>query len=299
MHIAVSIPTNTGADDPVALTDLAVLAEDLEFESIWTSEHMMHVSYVHARLGDRPYFHPLAALSHMAARTSRIRIGTSILVLPFHHPFELAKYAATLDHFSAGRVTLGVGVGNVEEEFDAMNVPWRQRGSITTESIKVMQALWTQELASFEGKHWTFSGVRTSPKPVQKPSIPIWVGGNSEAAMRRAARLGEGWHPSAIGPKDFGESRLKAVDILEEHGRDVSDFAFCVRLNVGVGESVTTEGERRAFVDGNDPSELARELEAYQEAGVTHCILAPNSTDLDATAATLRNIGRDVLPSFR
>ena len=160
-----------------------------------------------------------------------------------------------------------------------MNVPWKQRGSITTEAIQVMQALWTQEAASFEGKHWNFSGRPDFAETAQQPSIPLWIGGNSEAAMRRAARLGTGWHPSAIGPAEFGESRKKAVEVLEEHGRDVSDFAFCVRLNVGVGDSVTTEGERRAFVDGNDASALGRELTAYRDAGVTHCILAPTLTD--------------------
>lgn len=298
MRIALSIPSNNGVRDPLALADLAVLAEDLGFDSVWTSEHLTHVSYVHERLGDRPYFHPLATLSHIAAKTSRIRLGTSVLILPFHQPFEIAKYVATLDQFSGGRVTLGVGVGNVPEEFEAMSIPWSRRGAITTESIQVMQALWTEETAAFEGKHWSFSGVRTSPKPVQQPSIPIWVGGNSDAAIRRAARLGTGWHPSAIGPKDFGESRSRAVDILEEHGRDVSSFDFGVRLNLGVGEAVTTEGERKAFVDGNDSSALGRELDAYRAAGVTHCILAPASDDTVAVAQTLRNVARAVLPDF-
>ena len=112
MQVAVSIPTNTGADDPVALTDLAVVAEDLGFDSIWTSEHMMHVSYVYARLGNRPYFHPLAALSHMAAKTSRIRIGTSILVLPFDRETELKPAVERLRAASGKEAREEAGVRN-------------------------------------------------------------------------------------------------------------------------------------------------------------------------------------------
>lgn len=298
MQVAVSIPTNVGVDDPAALVDIAVLAEDLGFDSIWTSEHLMHVSYVRARLGDRPYFHPLAALSYMAAKTSRIRLGTSVLILPFHHPFDVAKYVATLDQFCGGRVTLGVGVGNVPEEFEAMNVPWRRRGSITDEALRVIKALWTEESASFSGRYWNFSDVRTSPKPAQLPHVPLWVGGTSDAAMRRAAQLGDGWHPSAITPEEFELARKRALRVLEDHGRDVAEFAFCVRLNVAVGDYVATEGERRTLVPGDDLAAVSRGLAEYERAGATHCILAPSSTDVDGIKRTLRNIAREVLPNF-
>src|SRR3712207_8387216 len=165
MQLALSIPTNGGAEDSSGLVDLAILAEEAGFHSIWTSEHLMHVSYVHARLGDRPYFHPLASLSYIAAKTSRIRLGTSVLILPFHHPFDVAKYVATLDHFSGGRVILGVGVGKVPEEFGGMEVPWNRRGSTTDEALRGIKALWTEETGSFWGSYWNFSGVRKSPKP--------------------------------------------------------------------------------------------------------------------------------------
>ena len=298
MQLAVSIPTNVGVEDPSALADLAVLAEDVGFHSIWTSEHLMHVSYVHSRLGDRPYFHPLASLSFMAAKTSRIRLGTSVLILPFHHPFDVAKYVATLDQFSGGRVILGVGVGNVPEEFEAMNVPWQRRGSTTDEAIRVIKALWTEETANFEGRYWNFSGVRTSPKPVQQPHVPLWVGGGSDAAIERAARLGDGWHPSAITPEDFATAREGALRVLGEHDRDVASFAFCVRVNLGISDTPATENERRTLVPGDDMAAVSRLLEKYERAGATHCILAPNSPDVEGTRRALKDIGRDVLPHF-
>jgi probable F420-dependent oxidoreductase len=298
MKIAVSIPTNVGVEDPAALVDLAVLAEDLGFDSIWASEHLMHVSYVHARLQDRPYFHPLAALSYMAAKTSRIKLGTSVLILPFHHPFDIAKYIATMDHFSGGRVILGVGVGNVPEEFEAMNIPWRRRGAITDEALRVIKALWTEEFASFEGSHWSFSDIWTSPKPLQKPHVPLWVGGMSNAAIDRAARLGNGWHPSTITPEEFAATREDALPVLDKYDRDVEDFAFCVRVNLAIGDSVMTEGERRTVVPADDTAVVLERLTEYARAGATHCILASNSTDVAATKRAFEDVARGVLPSF-
>jgi len=296
MQVALSIPTNAGVEDPSGLVDLAMLAEDVGFHSIWTSEHLMHVSYVHARLGDRPYFHPLASLSYLAAKTSRIRLGTSVLIVPFHHPFDVAKYVATLDHFSGGRVILGVGVGNVPEEFEAMNVPWNRRGSTTDEALRVIKALWTEETASFEGRYWNFSGVRTSPKPAQRPHVPLWVGGGSDAAIERAARLGDGWHPSAMTPEAFATAREKALRVLDEHNRDVAGFAFCVRVNLGVADTPATENERQSLVPADDMTAVTRLLAEYERAGATHCIVAPNSPDVGATMRAVEGLGREVLP---
>src|SRR5687768_8814177 len=120
MKIGISLPNNWGVTDPSVIVDLAILAEQLGFSSVWTAEHLVNVSYVRDRIGDRPFHHPLPILSCIAGRTTSIKLGTSILVVPFHHPFDIAKYIATLDHLSRGRVLLGVGTGNVPEEFAAM-----------------------------------------------------------------------------------------------------------------------------------------------------------------------------------
>ena len=124
-----------------------------------------------------------------------------MLVLPYHNPIRLAKAAATLDVLSGGRLILGVGVGAVPPESEAMGSPYAERGAITDEAIAVMKALWTQEEPSFAGQYSRFSGMPFSPKPVQRPHIPILIGGNSRAAIRRAVRLGNGWHPLAVSPE--------------------------------------------------------------------------------------------------
>jgi probable F420-dependent oxidoreductase len=162
---------------------------------VWVHDHVFHAGHVCRRIGHKPSDEPLTLLSDVAARTERVGLGTSVLVLPYHHPIRLAKAAATLDVLSGGRVMLGVGVGAVPPESEAMGSPDAERGAISDEAIAVMKALWTQEDPSFAGKYARFSGMPLAPKPLQQPHIPVLIGGNSRAAIRRAVRLGDGWHP--------------------------------------------------------------------------------------------------------
>src|SRR3546814_59710 len=134
--IIVSKPNNWGVENPNDVVGIAVLAEELGFDSIWTAEHLLNSGYVSERIGDRPYYHGLCTLAYVAAKTTKIALGTSVVVLPFRHPMELAKYAATLDQLSGGRVILGVGVGGLIEEFQAMGIPFEQRGAISDETLR-------------------------------------------------------------------------------------------------------------------------------------------------------------------
>src|SRR5206468_1319113 len=155
--------------------------------------------YIRERLDDRPYYHPLATLSYLEATTRRVSLGTSVLVLPYHNPVELAKYAASLDQMSGGRVVLGVGVGAMTEEFESLGVPFNQRGALTNESMAIMRELWTSPDPHYKSDRWNLSGFKFAPKPAQKPAIPLWVGGSSPGALRRAATMGDGRHPSVPG----------------------------------------------------------------------------------------------------
>ncbi|WP_340318007.1 LLM class F420-dependent oxidoreductase [Rhizorhabdus argentea] len=298
MKIGISIPNNWGVPDAPSLIDLAVQAEDRGFASVWTSEHLINLDYVRARIGDGAYYHPLAMLSAIAARTNRIQLGTSVLVLPFHSPFDVAKYIATLDQISRGRVILGVGVGNVREEFDVLGIPWARRGAITDESLDVIRALWTQEDARHEGERWQFSGIRTSPKPYRGRRVPIWIGGMSRAASKRAVRVGDGWHPTGITPAQLREQADAIRELARANGRDPDSVEICMRFNVALDDAEITEVELRSTVKGGDMARAADIAGQFRDAGATHFIFALNSHDAAVLSRTVDQFAEELLPNF-
>ena len=300
MKFGVSIPNNWGVEDPQQVLALGPLAEGLGFDSLWVMDHLFNNGYIGRRLRDTPYYHPLCTLTYLAATTKRASLGTSVLVLPYHNPVELAKYAATLDQFSGGRVTLGVGVGAMTEEFEALGIPLRQRGSLTDESIAIMKELWTNPRPSYHSRRWNFSDLHFSPKPVQKPYIPLWIGGSSPGALRRAATVGDGWHPSGITPEAFSLGRREVLDLAAAAGRDPNSIAMSARVEVEVHGGPSSErAADRARISGDDTGGIIAGLEAYQAAGVEHVILAHNSGDIPAITTLMERIARQVIPHFR
>src|SRR6266508_4278874 len=205
MRIGFSLLNNWGIEDAQALVGLASRAEELGFDSVWVHDHVFNVGHVFDRIGGKPYYEPLTLLSFVAARTTRVRLGTSVLVLPYHNPIRLAKTAATLDVLSGGRVILGVGVGAIEQEMHAMGTSFAERGAFSDEAIAVMRTLWGEEDPRYDGKYSRFADMKFSPKPLQKPAIPIVIGGVRRAAIRRAARLGDGWQPLGLSPEALGQ----------------------------------------------------------------------------------------------
>jgi probable F420-dependent oxidoreductase len=197
---------NTGhAVTPEGATALATIAEDLGYESIWTVEHVVvpadyQSAYPYSPTGkmpgseDAPIPDPLVWLTWCAAHTKRIRLATGILILPQRNPVVLAKQVATLDVLSGGRVTLGVGVGWLKEEFDVIGVPFEDRGAITDDSINALRALWEQAEPTYKGEFISFERAKMYPKPVNG-TVPIVVGGHTKAAARRAGRLADGFFP--------------------------------------------------------------------------------------------------------
>ena len=300
MQFGVTIPNNWGVDDPQQVLELGPLAEELGFDSVWTMDHLFNTGYIRQRLEDRPYYHPLAMLSYLAATTGRVALGTSVLVLPYHNPVELAKYAATLDRMSGGRVILGVGVGGMAEEFAALGIPLRQRGRLTDESIAIMKELWTNPNPRYESPRWSFSEVLFSPKPQQQPHIPLWVGGSSPGALRRAALSGDGWHPTGLGPEEFALGREEILRTAQAAGRDGAAVAMSARIEVEVhGGPSSDRAASRARLPGDDPAAMQAGLEAYRQAGAEHLLLALNSGDVPALRRLMTTIGEQVLPAFR
>jgi len=222
---------NTGPfAHPAAAAEFAQAAEAAGFESLWTVEHVVVPSgydspYPYDPSGkmpggeDFPIPDPLIWLSYVAAATTRINLATGILILPQRNPVVLAKELATLDHLSNGRMILGIGVGWLEEEFDAIGVPFAERGRRTDDHVAAMRALWTEEKASYHGEFTNFDNCISRPQPAQG-SIPVHIGGHTDIAAKRAGRLGDGFFPG----KGSHEELARSFDLVRrtavEHGRD-------------------------------------------------------------------------------
>ena len=293
MKIGYSLSNNQGMEDIQGVIDLAVCCEDLGFDSVWASEHVFNVSYVYDRIGDKPYYEPLTVLTYVAAKTSTIGLGTSVLVLPYHNPIRLAKVAATLDVLSGGRVMLGVGVGVIEEELEAMGSPFAERGAITDETIAIMKELWTNENPSYQGKYHSFSGMKFTPKPVQKPHIPIIIGGTSKAAIRRAARSGAAWHPTALSPEVLAQGMEYLKEQAVTAGRDPSEVEVSVSAAIG-----STHNHNRYSL-GEDPEEVLERAQKYQEMGVGRLVVSPNTRDQSQLRPIMEMIAEVVIPAVR
>jgi probable F420-dependent oxidoreductase len=209
VHLGVILPNFDEHASPGAVRAVAEAAEELGFDSVWATEHI-----IVGQEAVRPYgrvLDPLCTLSWLAGLTERIGLGTSIVILPLHHPMRLAKEAATLQELSGGRLRLGVGVGWHEDEFGYMGVPFRGRDRRADEALRLMKALWAGE-RSFQGEHWSFEDATFAPLPSLTPEI--WVGGGSDSALRRARELGDVWHPSrAVGPERVREVKARFAEL--------------------------------------------------------------------------------------
>ena len=293
MKVAYSLSNNQGMEDVQGVVDLAVRAEELGFDSVWASEHVFNVSYVYDRIGDKPYYEPLTVLAYVAATTKTIGLGTSVLVLPYHNPIRLAKVAATLDVLSGGRLMLGVGVGVIEQELEAMGSRFAERGAIADETIAIMKELWTKEDPSFQGKYHSFSGMKFPPKPVQNPHIPTIIGGTCLAAIRRAARTGAAWHPTALSP----EVLAQGMDYLKEQavaaGRDPSEIAVSVSAAIG-----STHNQDRYSL-GEDPEEILERAQTYKEMGVQRLLISPNTRDQNQLCPIMEMLAEVVIPAVQ
>ena len=288
MKIGFSLLNNWGIDDVHALVDLASRAEALGIDSVWVHDHVFNVGHVLDRIGPRPYYEPLTLLSFVAARTERVRLGTSVLVLPYHNAIRLAKTAATLDVLSRGRLVLGVGVGAIEQEMQAMGTPFKERGAFTDEAIAVMRSLWTQERPSFAGRYSQFAGMPFSPKPVQKPSIPLVIGGVSRAAIRRAARLGDGWQPLGLTPEALGQGMALLREEARACGRDAATIPVSLAL------SITASTPRRHAL-GTERTEIVRNAQAFARLGVETLVISATTSDPREARVALEMVG-EMLP---
>jgi probable F420-dependent oxidoreductase len=222
-------------------------------------------------------------------------------VVPYRNPVLVAKMLATLDRLSGGRIILGAGVGWLREEFEALAAPsFEARGAVTDEYLRLMRAAWATDPVSFQGRHYTVRAVHALPKPVQKEGIPVWIGGHTDAAVRRAAVLGDAWHPIALRPPGnlFPDEYAKRAKQLrawaQEAGRDPKSVELTVRVPMEVrGKGAKTPAGDRPLFQGT-PAEVIADIRAYQAAGVTHFVFDPTVPELKATLANMERFAHDV-----
>lgn len=223
---------------PEYIAAAAAMVEKLGYDSFWVPEHVLFFPDYESKYpysedgriqGDpRSLLDPLTALTYVAANTSKIRLGTGICLVPQRNPVYTAKQVADLDYLSGGRVDFGIGIGWLKEEFNALGVPWTDRAGRTEECIGVMKTLWCDELSSFQGKYFSFEAAYQNPKPVQRPHPPLIFGGESRAALRRVATLGQGWFTFNVTPESLAQGIDILQPLLEEQGRTISDISISV-----------------------------------------------------------------------
>ncbi|MFT5449905.1 MAG: putative F420-dependent oxidoreductase [Gammaproteobacteria bacterium] len=238
----------------------AIRVEELGFESIWAGDHIVFPaapvtgypyteSGTFQRAADVPFIEPFTLLSYIASVTSRIRIGTTVIIVPYRHPIVQAKMFAGLDVLTGGRVICGVGVGWLKEEFDALDAPFAERGAMTNEYLEIFKCLWRDKVVSYDGNFHQFSNITFEPKPVQQPRIPIWVGGHTRHAIRRTVDHGDAWHPTRQTAEWVAERLPFLREYAQERGRNADEITISLKralhfsdLGFSQGDSPLTTG---------------------------------------------------------
>ena len=254
-----------------ALATAARHVEDTGLSSLWAPDHVVFVEGAESRypygasgrapVGRRPgVYDPFVALTAAAAVTTRIRLGTGVLILPQREPLNVAQQAVAVDHVAQGRLDLGIGVGWLREECEALGVPWARRGERTDEYVRLLRALWRDDVVDFDGEFVSVRGIQAWPKPVQQPGVPVWVGGDTDVAVRRAANVGDGWYGWLLGPDEVAERTAFLRVACEQTGRDPA--------SVGIKVGLPWPGPL---------AELRPYAEAVRALGAGELVVAPNA----------------------
>jgi probable F420-dependent oxidoreductase len=311
MEFGCVFPNRGPMATPANLGRVAEKAEALGYDTLWFSDHIVIPTevksfYPYDPSGkmpfnpSEPYWEPLTVIAYVAGRTSRLRLGTSVLILPYRNPIVTAKTLATLDVLSNGRITLGAGVGWMEEEFKAIGLDtYGRRGAYSDECIRIFRELWTKDNPAFQGKFHQFSHLRCEPRPVQPGGIPIWIGGHTPQAIRRVARLGDGWQPlvqrppADLPPAEMQEKIAQLRALALQAGRDPQ------HITLGMGSSVqftagADTGTRSLFT--GTPAQIGNTLRRYQELGIQNFRCDFPSSSIDGLLQAMERFATEVRP---
>ena len=297
------------------IVSLAQQGEGMGFDIVSVSDHIVVPTtidsiypynesgeFVSSASGE--YMEQLATISYLAGITSTIKLLTSVMVLPHRSPVLAAKILSTIDVLSRGRLIVGVGVGWMREEFEAIGAPpYAERGAVGNEYLRAFKELWTSDNPSFEGEYCSFSNIAFAPKPVQQPHPPLWIGGESPPALRRAAQLGDAWYPICSNPRfpvgtfaQLGDYMSRVRSNAEAADRDPAtlDFAYSVNWYDDTQAQQGDDGDRRLLT--GDPHQVAADIRRLQNMGVNHLMLNFPADSLDTTLKGMDRFANKVKP---
>ena len=303
MDFGLSLPHFRRVASPEAIRRVAERAERLGYDGIWVSDHLVIPDSAVDRFGS-VFYEPLTVLGFAAACTSRVHLGTTVLILPYRNPLVTAKVLATLDVLSGGRVLAGMAVGWTEAEFKALSVPFQERGALSDEYIAAFKVLWTEDEPTFSGQHVRFERIAFEPKPIQKPHIPIWIGGNSKRAIRRAVALGDCWHPTRSLVGDIKAGLTYLTEVCAQRGRDPRSLMIAVRQPLKFYNGVEASVRRRPLLGSTQ--KVIDDIGHYRDAGVQYMVLDTfySVPELDGQTVegmfeTIERFAADVMPKFK
>ena len=312
MEYGFYLPNSGAGAEPDALADIAKLGDRLGFFCMVMPDHILQPNQINStypysltgdilaagQSGDGEWPEQITTLAWLAGVTERIRLVTSVMIIPYRNPILTAKMLSTLDMLSKGRLILGAGVGWMEEEFELLDAPpFAERGAVTNEYLQAFIELWTKDDPKFEGKYVNFSDITFLPKPVQKPYPPIWIGGQSKPAIRRAAQIGDCWHPvgaipaAPLEPEELAENLVLLHQYAEKAGRDPAIIQVSVKAPLyDAGDS---SGPRRRFSGSSD--EVRQDIQTYSDVGVTHLIFDFRTGDPKQTEDRMARFSEEVM----
>jgi probable F420-dependent oxidoreductase len=300
MKLGICLPHYGRPLETGRLLDVVRRAETRGLDSLWVTDHVVVPRDLAIVYRDH-MLDPLAVLPWLAGVTERITLGTSVIILPYRSPLPVAKLLASVDVLSGGRLVFGAGVGWMEPEFAALGVPFRERASRTDEALELIRAVWADEDAAIETRRHRLDGLRLSPRPLQHPRPPIWIGGGSEAAFRRVARYGDGWHATATDPAAFRDG----ADAVRRHWREAGrpgepELTLRVVLLLdGVHRPAVDMGLLRGrWALRGTVRQVVETLRAFQGLGASHVALDVSLSTYPAILETIDLLAREVRPAL-
>jgi probable F420-dependent oxidoreductase len=303
MRFGLSLPHFRQVASPEVIRRAAQRAEHLGYDGIWVSDHIVIPDSAVDRFGSM-FYEPLTVLGFAAACTSKVRLGTTVLILPYRNPVVTAKVLATLDVLSGGRATAGMGVGWTEDEFKALGVPFQERGALSDEYIAAFKVLWTQDKPAFRGSYVRFENIAFEPKPVQTPHIPIWIGGNSKRAIRRAVALGDCWHPTRPLVKDVKAGVAYLREVCAQRGRDPRSLMIAVRQPLKFYNGAEASTRRRPLLGSTQ--KVIDDIGHYRDAGAQYILLDTfysgselEHESVESMFETIERFAADVMPKIQ